>query len=1057
MTQGTPMVEEGSMAFLQQAHRNNWQQYLFSLKGGGRRGWDVCVLTASDERQASMYRRQLDWRREAGLLPPESRFLVVPDAEGRRPGSGGATLNVLALLSRREISVAGASAPEDLLTDRHVLVIHSGGSSKRLPHCAAVGKLFARVPRVLPDGRVSTIFDEFLISLSGLAAEVPPGVLVASGDVLLVFDQLQLSFQRSGAIGVAAAAPVAMGQRHGVYVTGDGGHRVHAYLHKPAASELVRWGAVAADDTVQIDTGLVWWDTASVRKLVALASDPRVVPGPGAPEVALNLYGDLLLPLAQSTTLEDYLADTSDGPALPKVQSARRVLWDSLRTVPFGVERLQPAVFVHFGTSEEYWQMVAADKRLAWLCGWTSQAAAWSGPDGVAAADRDLVLANASLEGPVHSAGQPALVVDSRLSGSLSLTGPAVIAGVQTAQGIQTDPLGSVIYQLSLAGGRYATLVVGLADNPKLESDDSGATFMNRPWTEWLAGAGVGPETVWPGIPPAARTLWNAQLYPVTMVREDSLSLALPLQDPRQAPFWWRSQWAAAPRISLAESAGLADGDRILAELVEMEDYVAVRRWYTAIEAEGPAIAASRLLGLQSPAVARRAALAAYRLESGSPLLQMRGYKGLAEATGDAAWEERAFVTLAAAVQSSSHSRVPTRGAGAVGGGSAPSVASAAVRRGGVRVAAAARIDFGGGWTDTPPYSIERGGTVLNAALTLKGEYPLACEARWLTEPKLMLESRDIDATFEPQLAGEVLAYANPADPFALIKAALVMRGIIPSDCDPAAPVTGLMRVLGSGLSISTGTSIPRGSGLGTSSIMAGAVLNCLGRLLGNVPEQAELFDDVLRLEQMLTTGGGWQDQAGGLTGGIKLVTSGPGLPQRLTLDPLRLSSETEAELAGRLTLVYTGQQRLAKNLLRGVMSRWIGRERAMAWILEEIARLAIAMRQALEAGDVDGFGGLLGEHWSLNQRMDPGCSNPFIDALFAALEPHICGGKLAGAGGGGFAFVVARSMAAAERLPAIVSERFPGSPVAVWPSSVPAGGLRVQVFDEIPATRAGP
>ena len=63
------MIDGGAAAFLQQAHRNNWQQYLSSLRPGARHGWDLCVLTAGDERQASMYRRQLDWRREAGLCP----------------------------------------------------------------------------------------------------------------------------------------------------------------------------------------------------------------------------------------------------------------------------------------------------------------------------------------------------------------------------------------------------------------------------------------------------------------------------------------------------------------------------------------------------------------------------------------------------------------------------------------------------------------------------------------------------------------------------------------------------------------------------------------------------------------------------------------------------------------------------------------------------------------------------------------------------------------------------------------------------------------------------
>jgi galactokinase/mevalonate kinase-like predicted kinase len=116
----------------------------------------------------------------------------------------------------------------------------------------------------------------------------------------------------------------------------------------------------------------------------------------------------------------------------------------------------------------------------------------------------------------------------------------------------------------------------------------------------------------------------------------------------------------------------------------------------------------------------------------------------------------------------------------------------------------------------------------------------------------------------------------------------------------------------------------------------------------------------------------------------------------------VRLSPRTRAGLAERLLLVYTGQQRLARNLLRAVMARWMARDPEMVWILEEIARLATAMRDALETGDLDGFGALPGEHWALNKRMDPGCTNPFIDGLFEMLGPYINGGKLAGAGGGG-------------------------------------------------------
>ncbi len=357
-----------------------------------------------------------------------------------------------------------------------------------------------------------------------------------------------------------------------------------------------------------------------------------------------------------------------------------------------------------------------------------------------------------------------------------------------------------------------------------------------------------------------------------------------------------------------------------------------------------------------------------------------------------------------------------------------------------VRVDAAARIDFGGGWTDTPPYSLEEDSYVLNAAISLRGGLPITVVAQWLNEPIILLESRDIGEQYSPLRAGDVLNHRNPADPFALVKAALVLKGVLPADVSPNLSVGSIMRNLPGGIRLTTQTSIPRGSGLGTSSIMAGAVLACLGALVGEPPNDADLFDQVLCVEQMMTTGGGWQDQVGGLVGGVKLVSSRPGLPQKLIVEPL--SADTVEQLRSRLFLLYTGQQRLAKNLLRAIMARWVAREPNTVGILRGIGELAIQMDAALKAGDIDSFGYMMGEHWIHNKNMDPGCTNPFIDDLFTTISPHIVGGKLAGAGGGGFAILVAKEGVTRSDLESVLRSSYGDTPVSIWPSDIAEDGL---------------
>ncbi len=252
---------------------------------------------------------------------------------------------------------------------------------------------------------------------------------------------------------------------------------------------------------------------------------------------------------------------------------------------------------------------------------------------------------------PTQAEIAPALVIDSHLAGPLATQGAAIIANVETSQPLA---LGRdvVLHQLPVSQG-YATRLFGLRDDPKLVSTAAGATLLNRPWSDWLAGDDELIAALWPDLAAAERTLWNARLFPVAADREESLALALPLQDPAHAPAGWRDQWLAAPRLSLGESFRQADGERILAETAAIEDRVAAQQGCHAIRAEHPASAVRALLTKIPGAAGRRVQLVSQWLAGADTILQLRGYAALAAATGDAAWEDRAFETLAEMIEAS--------------------------------------------------------------------------------------------------------------------------------------------------------------------------------------------------------------------------------------------------------------------------------------------------------------------------------------------------------------------------------------------------------------------
>ena len=310
------------------------------------------------------------------------------------------------------------------------------------------------------------------------------------------------------------------------------------------------------------------------------------------------------------------------------------------------------------------------------------------------------------------------------------------------------------------------------------------------------------------------------------------------------------------------------------------------------------------------------------------------------------------------------------------------------------------------------------------------------CLLKKLDEPKFILASTDI-GSYKEFTSTDALSRCNdPGDAFALHKAALVACGVIPRKGDVA--LEDICGHLGGGLYMNTRViNIPKGSGLGTSSILAAACIKGLSEFLELPLDENALYSRVLCMEQLMSTGGGWQDQVGGLSYGIKLATAAPGLEQKIQCTPVAMTEEAKQELKDRFALIYTGQRRLARNLLRDVVGRYVGNEPDSLYALNEIQRVAALMRFELERGRIDEFAKLLNYHWELSLKVDAGSTNTLIDHIFSSIEDLIDGKMICGAGGGGFLQVILKKNVTKEAVHNRLKEVFEDNDIDIWDSAL--------------------
>lgn len=965
----------------------------------------TCMITASDERQAGVFRALLARRMEAGLYPREIDFAVCADPPGGRVGSGGGTLWALRAAARS----LGLEGRRDGLGGARVLVIHAGGESRRLPAYVPEGKLFAPLPSASSSLVQPVVLDHML----ALFLRYPwrdDELVVCSGDVVIDFETEVLDLLDAPLCGFAAPDSFERGSRHGVYVFDPLTGSVADYFQKASARTLEREARIDGRDACALDLGIASFRGRALEALAELA-ERKIGSGKGSGGEAFrfDLYLELMTACLGKLDLASYLERVRGSTRLSR--GALEEVFELFHPCGLSGALVKNPLFLHFGSAAEYPAACVELREKGHAAFYALQAEELvpeAGASLVRFSCRDTELEPRGGGSYAENCSDLRAV----LAGGNMLVG---IRGLELGEAVAR---GICIDERRIDAGRGVEsfrLVYHAGDSFKPLPSAGEARFCGVALDEWLAERSLSREDVGAGEGPF--DLYGAELFAASSDGEFLSGYWRRPADPKA----WGLRFKAAERISIARANELSDAaarDRERSRMREAELSAALRRGgFFALPSEDFATLVRD--GLDAAPLAERYAstddplLKAYR----GAVLRRAGVEGIPAG-------ERIELNFAPWLR---------------GEGLRISVKQDQI----VWARSPARFDIAGGWTDTPPYTNRYGGAVVNLAVDLNGQSPIQVFVRRTSEPRIRLHSIDLGLTETIQAAAELRGYRDPGSPFALPKAALVLLGL-GSGLPDGASLAPVMAAAGGGLELTLLCAIPKGSGLGTSSILAGTILGALERFFGMPSAPDSLFLQVLEMEQMLTTGGGWQDQIGGLAGGVKYIESRPGLKPRPSihqLDPWAFEDRSSVEL---MTLFYTGVTRLAKSILSDVVDRVNGMERAYLFTHGRLAELARDARDAISLRDLGRLGRIVAESFLENRLVHASTTNAEIDELVRVTGPYRGGMKLLGAGGGGFALFMSPDRAKADALRALLARRFEGERARIVEFSLNKRGLQV-------------
>ena len=936
-----------------------------------------------------------------------NEWFCTSDPSGTKVGSGGGTAWLLEQSYRHDTD-SSAIAPESReVPNRQVIpwlaankriILHAGGQSRRLPAYAPSGKILTPIPvfRWARGQRIDqNLLELQLPLLEQMISEAPRNIntLIASGDVYIRSTQPLAPIPDVDIVCYGLWGDPSLATNHGVFISDRNSPNTLKYmLQKPSVTVL---DELIESHLFLMDIGIWILSDRAVEVLMKRSLKE------GTNDISYyDLYSDYGLALGEHPQTTD----------------------DEVNKLSVAILPLPGGEFYHFGTSRELISSTLAiqdkvrDQRRIMHRKVKPNPA--------------IFIQNSFTQVKLSAENANLWIENSHVGEGWKLGSRQIITGVPENHWNINLPDGVCIDIVPMGDAAFVARPYGLDDVFKGDLSNDSTTYLGNSFTQWMKEREIGLEDI------KGRTddLQAAPVFPVTTsIEELGILIRWMTAEPQLKE--GKELWLRAEKLSADEISAQANLERLYAQrsAFRRDNWKGLSANYEKsvfyqLDLQDAANEFVRL-NLDVPAVLKEDAAPMVRIHNRmlrARILKLQGNEGC-KGEEQAAFQLLRDGLLEAVAGKKNYPKLNVYSDQIVWGRSP------------------VRIDVAGGWTDTPPYSLYSGGSVVNLAIELNGQPPLQVYVKPCHEFHIVLRSIDMGAVEVIRSYEELQDYKKVGSPFSIPKAALTLAGFAPLfAAESHASLEEHLKAFGSGLEITLLAAIPAGSGLGTSSILASTVLGAINDFCGLAWDRNDICNYTLVLEQLLTTGGGWQDQYGGVFPGVKLLQSESGFEQHPLVRWLPDQLFVQPEYRDCHLLYYTGITRTAKGILAEIVSSMFLNSGKHLSLLAEMKAHAMDMSEAILRGNFETFGNLVGKSWIQNQALDSGTNPPAVAAIIEQIKDYTLGYKLPGAGGGGYLYMVAKDPQAAGCIRRILTEQAPNPRARFVEMTLSDKGLQV-------------